>query len=86
MPETLTHSVVCAIHTLWLAARAQGIGVGWLSILDAERLAHELDLPEQWRLVAYLCLGFPEAEGVEPELARAGWQGPDLRARSPLRR
>lgn len=86
MPETLTHSVVCAIHTLWLAARAQGIGVGWLSILDAERLVHELDLPEQWRLVAYLCLGFPEAESVEPDLVRAGWQGPDLRARSPLRR
>lgn len=86
MPETLTYSVVCAVHTLWLAARAHGIGVGWLSILDAERLVRELDLPEQWRLVAYLCLGFPEAESVEPELARAGWQGPEPRARSPLRR
>ena len=74
MPETLQYSTVCAVHTLWLAARAAGIGLGWVSILDAEALHRDLEVPQSWRLVAYLCLGFPEESHDDPELARRGWQ------------
>lgn len=74
MPEMLRYSVVTAVHTLWLAARAQGIGIGWVSILDPRELARSLDVPEDWALVAYLCIGWPEEEHREPELARAGWE------------
>lgn len=74
MPETLRYSVVGAVHTLWLAARAEGIGVGWISILDPSDLARVLNVPEHWRLVAYLCLGWPVEEHRDPELERAGWQ------------
>lgn len=74
MPETLRYSVVGAIHTLWLAARAEGIGVGWVSILDPKAVKEVLDVPEAWSLVAYLCLGRPVEEHLDPELERAGWQ------------
>jgi 5,6-dimethylbenzimidazole synthase len=74
MPETLQYSTVCAVHTLWLAARAAGIGLGWVSILDAEALCRDLEVPESWCLVAYLCLGYPEEEHDDPELARRGWE------------
>lgn len=75
MPETLSFSVVGAIHTLWLAARAEGIGVGWVSILDPDEVVRALDVPASWRLVGYLCLGWPIEEHLDPELERAGWQG-----------
>ncbi len=74
MPETLAYSVVGAVNTLWLAARAQGIGVGWVSILDADQAAADLKVPGGWRLVAYLCIGWPEEEHMDPELERHGWQ------------
>ncbi|AHB49119.1 cob(II)yrinic acid a,c-diamide reductase [Hyphomicrobium nitrativorans NL23] len=74
MPETLHYSVVGAVHTLWLAARAQGIGVGWVSILDPQEVTRALDVPEAWKLVAYLCLGWPVEEHLDPELERAGWE------------
>jgi 5,6-dimethylbenzimidazole synthase len=74
MPETLTWSVVGAVHGLWLAARAHGVGVGWVSIIEPERVRSILDVPESWSLVAYLCLGWPEEEHIDPELERAGWQ------------
>lgn len=74
MPETLRYSVVMAVHTLWLSARAQGLGVGWVSILDPDQVRRTLDVPADWSLVAYLCIGYPEAEEAEPELARAGWE------------
>lgn len=74
MPETLRYSVVAAIQTLWIAARAYGLGVGWVSILEPERIAVTLDVPKTWNLIAYLCLGWPEEEHVDPELDRAGWQ------------
>jgi len=74
MPETIAYSVVAAVHTLWLAARARGIGVGWVSILDPVRVRAVLDLPVTWSLVAYLCVGFPETEDLTPELERVGWQ------------
>lgn len=74
MPETLAYSAVLAIHTLWLTAAARGIGVGWVSILDAPAVAHALDVPESWRLVGHLCIGYPAAPSDVPELERAGWE------------
>ncbi len=74
MPETLRYSVVTAVHTLWLAARARGLGVGWVSILDPDEVTRTLDLPADWSLIAYLCIGFPEEEHAEPELERSGWE------------
>ena len=74
MPETLRYSVVAAIQTLWIAARAYGLGVGWVSILEPERVAVTLEVPKTWSLVAYLCIGWPEEEHDDPELDRAGWQ------------
>jgi len=74
MPEALRYSTVMAIHTLWLAARARGIGMGWVSILDPETVGGLLDLPPDWTLIALLCIGYPEEEQDVPELARAGWQ------------
>ncbi len=74
MPETLDYSVVAAVHTFWLAARAQGIGVGWVSILDPAEICRALDVPPSWKLVAYLCVGFSEEEHLDPELERHHWQ------------
>lgn len=74
MPETLRYSVVGAVHTLWLAARAEGIGVGWVSILEPDVVTRALDVPADWTMVAYLCLGWPVEEHLDPELERAGWQ------------
>jgi 5,6-dimethylbenzimidazole synthase len=74
MPATLEYSVVTAVHTLWLAARADGVGVGWVSIVEPERIRDVLDVPQTWRLVAYLCIGRPVEEDVRPELERRGWE------------
>jgi 5,6-dimethylbenzimidazole synthase len=74
MPETVRYSTVCAIHTLWLFARARGLGVGWVSILDPARLAADLETPRSWAFIGYLCVGEPEDEHEDPELARVGWQ------------
>lgn len=74
MPETLAYSVVTAVSALWLAARARAIGVGWVSIVDPAAATAALDVPASWRLVAYLCLGYPETESDTPELERLGWQ------------
>jgi len=74
MPEMIEYSVVAAIHTLWLAARADGIAMGWLSILTPGRINQVLDVPEAWRFMGYFCLGYPQAESASPELERAGWE------------
>lgn len=74
MPEMLRYSVVTAVYTLWLAARARGIGVGWVSILEPEEVRRTLDVPEHWCLIAYLCVGFPREEHRDPELDRHGWE------------
>jgi len=74
MPETLRYSVVSAVHTLWLAARAWGIGVGWVSILEPDAITRALDVPESWSLVAYLCIGYPQQAQADPELERQGWE------------
>jgi 5,6-dimethylbenzimidazole synthase len=73
MPEMLPYSAVCAVHTLWLAARAYGIGLGWVSILDPRSVPRELGVPEDWKLVAYLCLGYAQEDDDHPELEREGW-------------
>ncbi|WP_420396811.1 5,6-dimethylbenzimidazole synthase [Nioella sp.] len=77
MPEMLRYSVVSALMLFWLAARARGLGVGWVSILDDERLTRDLEVPEDWALVAYLCVGLPEEDGETPELERLGWEQRD---------
>ncbi|QBF29930.1 5,6-dimethylbenzimidazole synthase [Thalassococcus sp. S3] len=80
MPEMRRYSVVGAITLLWLAARAEGLGLGWVSILDPDRLSRDLDVPDTWSLVGYLCLGWPEQASDTPELETLGWERrtPDL--------
>jgi 5,6-dimethylbenzimidazole synthase len=74
MPETALYSAVCAVQNLWLAARAEGIGVGWVSILEPNQLRHALKIPRHITPVAYLCLGYVDAFATEPDLERAGWE------------
>lgn len=74
MPETAAYSAVMAVHTVWLAARASGLGLGWVSILDPAAVAAALDVPRHWSLIGYFCLGYPRAEGDTPELERLGWE------------
>jgi 5,6-dimethylbenzimidazole synthase len=74
MPETLDYSVVNAVHTLWLAARAEGIGLGWVSILDPKRVTAILDLPPEWVFIGHLCIGYPIIADDTPALERAGWE------------
>lgn len=80
MPEMLRYSTVMAIHTLWLAARARGIGMGWVSILDPVQVTVMLDVPAHWSLIALLCIGYPSHDSATPELEQRGWQ-----AREPWR-
>lgn len=77
MPEMLRYSVVGAVQSFWLAARARGLGVGWVSILEPARVSAALDVPASWHLVAYLCVGHPQEEHPDPELVRHGWQERD---------
>jgi 5,6-dimethylbenzimidazole synthase len=72
-PDMDLFSAVCAVQNLWLAARAEGIGVGWVSILKPEELSAILELPEGVVPVAYLCVGHTERFADEPELKTAGW-------------
>jgi 5,6-dimethylbenzimidazole synthase len=74
MPQTLDYSAVMAAHTLWLAARAEGIGMGWVSILDPAAVSAALDVPAEWRFIGYFCLGYAEAADSVPALERAGWE------------
>jgi 5,6-dimethylbenzimidazole synthase len=74
MPEALDYSVVAAIHTFWLCARAENLGVGWVSILDPGQVCRTLEVPCNWKLIAYLCVGFPLEEHLDPELERDHWQ------------
>jgi len=74
MPETLGYSTVAAVQNLWLMARALGLGVGWVSILDPAAVAATLDVPSSWSLTAYLCIGYPRLTDDTPELERRGWE------------
>ncbi len=72
-PQTAPYSAVLAVANLWLAARAEGVGIGWVSFFDERELAAELGLPDQLEVVAYLCVGLVSEFGPEPELEQAGW-------------
>jgi len=74
MPEMIDYSAVIAVHTIWLAARAQGIGMGWVSILDPAAVARILRVPAEWKLIGYFCLGYPQLDSTVPELEQAGWE------------
>lgn len=74
MPAMPAYSVACAVQNLWLAARAEGIGVGWISILDPEKLKALLHIPDGVELVAYLALGYVEHFAERPDLERDGWE------------
>lgn len=73
IPETGIYSVCCAIQNLWLAARTEGIGLGWVSILSNDELKKTLEIPEHVVPVAYLCLGHVSEFAQRPDLETAGW-------------
>jgi len=73
VPETGVYSVCCAIQNLWLAARAEGIGVGWVSILTIEDLKKILSIPHHVNPIAYLCLGYVSEFADKPDLEKANW-------------
>ena len=73
VPETDVFSTCCAIQNLWLAARAEGLGVGWVSILDVNLLKEELNIPKHILPVAYLCVGYPKEFLDRPMLEKEGW-------------
>jgi 5,6-dimethylbenzimidazole synthase len=77
--DTDVYSTCCAIQNLWLAARAEGIGVGWVSILDHGALKRVLGIPRPVKVLAYLCLGYVSEFATQPDLETAGW-----RARIPV--
>ncbi|MEX0656739.1 MAG: 5,6-dimethylbenzimidazole synthase [Nitrosopumilaceae archaeon] len=73
IPETGLYSVCCAVQNLWLAARSEGVGVGWVSILSNDILKKLLELPEHVVPVAYLCLGYVSEFATRPDLESSGW-------------
>jgi len=72
-PEMDLYSTVCAVQNLWLAARAENLGAGWVSIIDHDRLKQILQVPDQMTLVAYLCIGYVDFFHEKPQLEKAGW-------------
>ncbi len=73
IPETGIYSVCCAVQNLWLAARTEGIGVGWVSIISNDVLKKVLNLPDHVTPIAYLCLGYVEKFAEKPDLQTAKW-------------
>ncbi|SEF08536.1 nicotinate-nucleotide-dimethylbenzimidazole phosphoribosyltransferase /cob(II)yrinic acid a,c-diamide reductase [Streptomyces sp. 2112.3] len=72
-PQMAPYSSALAVENLWLAARAEGLGVGWVSFFDEREMVRELGLPEHLEVVAYLCIGYVDEFPEEPELLQAGW-------------
>ncbi|MFE3767331.1 nicotinate-nucleotide--dimethylbenzimidazole phosphoribosyltransferase, partial [Streptomyces sp. NPDC059104] len=72
-PQMAPYSSALAVENLWLAARAEGLGVGWVSFFDEREMVRALGLPEHLEVVAYLCVGYVDEFPDEPELAQAGW-------------
>jgi 5,6-dimethylbenzimidazole synthase len=72
-PDMDLYSTVCAVQNLWLAARAEGVGVGWVSIIEPAELSRILSLPDTVVPVAYLCVGYCDSFAPEPELKAVGW-------------
>jgi len=73
-PRMDAYSTVCAVQNLWLAARAEGVGVGWVSIFRDEDVRHLLGIPDRIEIIAWLCLGYVDQLYCEPELALKGWR------------
>jgi 5,6-dimethylbenzimidazole synthase len=74
MPEMAEYSTAMAIHTIWLVARAEGLGLGWVSILDPAEVARILEVPPDWIFLGYFCLGYPQREETTPDLERDAWE------------
>ncbi len=74
MPQMRRYSVVAAITQMWLTARSLGLGLGWVSVLDPARLSRDLEVSEDWVLVGYLCIGWPQEASLTPELETRGWE------------
>ncbi len=74
MPEMRSYSVVTAVTLFWLSLRAEGLGLGWVSVLDPELLNRDLDVPDDWKLIGYFCVGHPENVSKTPELEQLGWE------------
>ncbi len=72
-PQMAPYSSALAVENLWLAARAEGLGVGWVSFFDEREMVRTLGLPEHLEVVAYLCVGYVDEFPQEPELMQAGW-------------
>ncbi len=74
IPQTLRQSTAMAVHTLWLAARAENIGLGMVSILDPQEMERLFEAPPHWEFAAYLCIGYAAFDDDTPLLQRVGWQ------------
>ncbi|MGW6456521.1 nicotinate-nucleotide--dimethylbenzimidazole phosphoribosyltransferase [Streptomyces sp. NPDC055078] len=72
-PQMAPYSSALAVENLWLAARAEGLGVGWVSFFDEREMVRALGLPEHLEVVAYLCVGYVDEFPEEPELMQSGW-------------
>ena len=73
MPETCAYSAVLAVGNIWLAARAEGVGIGWVSFMDKDRVKGIVNIPPHVELVAYLCMGYVTNFPEIPELEERGW-------------
>lgn len=73
MPEVGVYSVVCAVQNMWLMARSLNVGLGWVSILDPDKVKKTLNAPDNHQLVAYLCLGYVDIFYQTPELEQLNW-------------
>ncbi len=74
MPDTDIYSTCCAIQNLWLAARSEGVGVGWVSIIDQAKLKNLLNIPSHVLPIAYLCVGYPLEFKEKPMLEELNWE------------
>ncbi len=74
MPEMRRYSVVTAITLFWLALRGEGLGLGWVSVLDPDQMNRDLNVPDDWALIGYFCIGYPEHISDTPELELEGWE------------
>ncbi len=86
MPMTIEYSAVAAVNLIWLAARAEGIGMGWVSILDPAEVKSVLDVPSEWTMIGYFCLGYPREDSDTPMLETDGWEARANPAATILRR
>lgn len=73
-PEMDLYSAVCAVQNLWLAARAENLGMGWVSILEDQVLYDTLNIPEHLDIIGYFCIGYVKAFQASPDLEQVGWQ------------